>query len=149
MIRNIPTQLYFSTGTFLILILSVSIYNFWRAPPSAGHRKKLLISIVVFGVGMTLEGLAYIGLAGTFSIVPEILILAGLALFIYTSLNVRRSLRDKGFGKERKMKIRKKRGGGGVISLDVLRGLSGQRIHTRAGPDRPRDMDGHLLDLHR
>lgn len=96
---HLAPQLYAVIGALLLFVWVFSLYNFWKAPASVGHREALIVSVTVLGAGMALKGLERMGsppidyVLGDY--VPDVLILSGMAIFLYVSLRVRKSLKDR------------------------------------------------------
>lgn len=93
----IPPEVYYLTGLYSLIIGLTSIYNFWRAPPPAGHRPLLIVSIVAFGIGVTLDGFERLQLIpDTIGAIPEIFILAGISLMLYVAHQVHTAIKERG-----------------------------------------------------
>ncbi|MBS1264154.1 MAG: hypothetical protein MAG715_01355 [Methanonatronarchaeales archaeon] len=72
-----------------VALSAVAIYNFWRAPPPAGHRPLLLVSLAVFGLGLVIDTGIEVGLSTQrFRPVAYLVMLSGLLPLLYLSLRI-------------------------------------------------------------
>lgn len=92
-------QIFYATALYLLAVLVVSMYNFWRAPPPTGHRPYLMAALVLFGLGVFLDG------GSRFGLVPEVLeILAdplqllSVAALFHVTRNVLGAVREREAG---------------------------------------------------
>lgn len=91
---TLPPELYVLTGAYGLAVLGLSVYNFWRAPPPAGHRPLMILAIVLFGGGVAIDGGAKLGATPeSFEIVAELFVLAGMATMLLVATKIHSSVK--------------------------------------------------------
>lgn len=87
--------LYYIAGVYLAVVVSIALWNFWRAPPPAGHRPHLATSIILLSLGVAFDGGGKIGLlTEQVAAVGDLLILFSLIFFIYVSRKIYRVVEE-------------------------------------------------------
>lgn len=90
MVLSIYHPVYYVAALYLLAVFIASMYNFWRAPPPAGHRPLLIASIVLFGIGVLVDGGGKVGLIpDVFEIIADPVQLLSIAILFHVTRNIR------------------------------------------------------------